>query len=87
MKNISRLIILIATSCSAVFSAMAQQTGGPQQESLQQQVAAIAEGDAFGQAVVGICARTGDGRTLIDVNAEDMMTPASNMKLISTGTA
>ena len=87
MKNISRLIILIATSCSAVFSAMAQQTAEPQQESLQQQVAAIAEGDAFGQAVVGICARTGDGRTLIDVNAEDMMTPASNMKLISTGTA
>lgn len=56
-------------------------------QTLQEKAAAIAEGDVFGPAVVGICAITGDGRTLIDINSKDLMVPASNMKLISTGTA
>ena len=55
--------------------------------SLQEKIAALTEGDVLGQAVVGICARTGDGNTLVDINASDMMTPASNMKLITTGAA
>lgn len=45
-------------------------------------------GDALlSQSAVGICVRTGDGRTLVDINAEKMLLPASNMKLISTGLA
>lgn len=57
------------------------------QTSIQTQAEEIAEGDVFGDAVVGICARYAAGRTIIDVNAEDMLLPASNMKLISTGAA
>lgn len=87
MKNIIRQAAFILTAGLFTVSAYAQQTTQPQQESLQQQIEAIAEGDVFGQAVIGICAMTGDGRTLADFNAENMLVPASNMKLISTGTA
>ena len=56
-------------------------------EGIQQKIETIVNGDVLGEAVVGVCARTGDGRTLVDINAGDMLVPASNMKLISTGTA
>ena len=54
---------------------------------LQERIEAITEGDVLKDAVAGICARTGDGRVLVDINASDLMVPASNMKLISTGAA
>lgn len=41
----------------------------------------------FNEALIGICVRTADGRTLADIDAEKMLMPASNMKLISTGAA
>ena len=59
-------------------------TGTP---GLQERIEAITEGDVLKDAVAGICARTGDGRVLVDINASDLMVPASNMKLISTGAA
>ena len=55
--------------------------------SLQERVEALAGDPALSQAVVGICVRTADGRTLVDINADMMMVPASNMKLITTGAA
>ena len=61
----------------------AQQTAG----SIQTQIEAVTDDPAFSQAVIGICARTVSGTELADVNADVMMLPASNMKLISTGTA
>ena len=54
---------------------------------LQQQIETITKGDVLGESVVGICVRTGDGRTLADIGAGIMLAPASNMKLISTGAA
>ena len=54
---------------------------------LQQELEAIVRGDVLGDAVVGICVRTGDGRTLADIGSRKKMVPASNMKLISTGAA
>ncbi len=56
-------------------------------DGLQQTVEAILADEALEGAVLGICARTGDGRTLVDIGAERKMVPASNMKLISTGAA
>lgn len=53
----------------------------------QAKVEAVTDDPAFSQSVIGICARTADGKTLVDINAEVMMLPASNMKLISTGAA
>ncbi len=38
-------------------------------------------------SVVSVCVRTGDGRTLVDIDAEKMAVPASNVKLITTGAA
>ena len=58
-----------------------------QAQSIQESVKAITADKALTEAIVGICARTGDGRTLIDLDADNMILPASNMKLISTGTA
>ncbi len=56
-------------------------------EGLQGAVEAIVRDEALGSAQVSVCARTGDGRTLVDIEAGKMMVPASNMKLITTGAA
>ncbi len=57
------------------------------EKDIQAKVQEIADDPAFSQAVIGICARTADGKELVDINAGTMMLPASNMKLISTGAA
>ena len=57
------------------------------QDTLQSRIEALAGDDTFSQSVVGICARTADGQTLVDINSGIMMLPASNMKLVSTGAA
>ncbi len=56
-------------------------------QSLQENVEAIVRDEALRGAVLSICVRTADGRTLVDIGAEKMVVPASNMKLISTGAA
>ncbi|MBE6239673.1 MAG: D-alanyl-D-alanine carboxypeptidase/D-alanyl-D-alanine-endopeptidase [Bacteroidales bacterium] len=58
-----------------------------EESGIQQRIEAMAADQAFGQAVVGICARKADGKTLVDINSKTMMLPASNMKLITTGAA
>ena len=82
MKNISAIIAIAILAISSTGVIYAQET-----ETMQQKAEAIANGDVFGQAVIGICARTGNGQTIIDVDADNMLLPASNMKLISTGAA
>lgn len=54
---------------------------------LQDKIEEIISVPAMSQALTGICVRTQDGETVVDINAEKMLVPASNMKLISTGTA
>lgn len=78
--NISfpKILLTIATICTA---------GATGAQSLQESIKAITADRALSEATIGICARTGDGRTLIDIDADNMIIPASNMKLISTGTA
>ena len=87
MKNIIKSIIISLTMMGPGAIASAQQENQAQAISLQKEFEAMAENEVLGQASVGICARTGDGRTIVDVNADNMFIPASNMKLLSTGTA
>ena len=50
-------------------------------------VEAVAMDPALSQAVVSICAMKGDGSVIVDIDGDNMLVPASNMKLISTGLA
>lgn len=54
---------------------------------LQEKIEELISVPALSQAVTGICVRTADGKTIVDINADKMLVPASNMKLISSGTA
>ena len=84
MKN---SIMTFASAVSAALMISVGTSSAQDTPDIQQQVEAIAHGDVLADAVVGICARRGDGTTIIDIDAEDMLVPASNMKLISTGAA
>lgn len=55
--------------------------------SLQESSQTLASDPVFSHAAVGIKAVTGIGETLASVNEDKMLTPASNLKLISTGAA
>ncbi len=57
------------------------------EKSLQESISKLIKDDAFSQAVISICAMTSDGKKIVDINSSKMLLPASNMKLISTGTA
>ena len=56
-------------------------------QSLQERISMLASDPAMNEAYIGICVRTPDGQTIVDINSEKMLIPASNMKLISTGAA
>ncbi len=47
----------------------------------------IASEPAMKGAAIGICVRKADGKTLVNIGAERLAVPASNMKLITTGAA
>ena len=57
------------------------------QTHLQQKAEELTTKEAFANASVSIKAINGKGEILADVSSEKLMAPASNMKLISTGTA
>ena len=76
--------IIIYTALTAAVAA-AQENAAT--EGIQQKIESIVNGDVLGEAVVGVCARLGNGQTIVDINAGDLLVPASNMKLISTGAA
>ena len=78
-----RMVLIISMLLASSVSIYARQTD----EALQSRIEELAGDETFSQSVIGICARTADGETLVDINAEIMMLPASNMKLISTGAA
>ena len=79
-KHLKNTICIIIMTVATGLTVMAQ-------NSLQEKVEAIAGDQALAEAVMSICVRNGEGNTLVDINAEDMVMPASNMKLISTGAA
>ena len=78
-KTISLLLLLWCTAAIAQLK--------PEAEQAQAIIDSITSDPALKRAVVGIRAITGNGRTLVDINSDKMLVPASNMKLISTGAA
>ena len=91
MKNIKKVSIALVSIFTFMMTAAAQKETTEavpnRYDLIQKEVESIVNGDVLGQAVVGVCARTGDGQTIINITADDMLVPASNMKLISTGAA
>ena len=77
-------IISIAAALCVFQNAPAQ---GFDNAGLQKTAESIINDPALSEAVVSICARTGEGTVLIDIDADNMVIPASNLKLISTGAA
>lgn len=89
MKFNIRYISLALLALAAVFNLNLNAQSQVQTndwKNLQEQLRQMAESDALGEAVVGICVRS-NGKTRIDVNAGRMMNPASNVKVITTGAA
>ncbi|MBR5299190.1 MAG: D-alanyl-D-alanine carboxypeptidase/D-alanyl-D-alanine-endopeptidase [Bacteroidales bacterium] len=83
MKRILSIFILTAISiASSAQTSLQSKAAG-----LQAAAEAVAADPALSEAVISFCARTGDGKTLLDIDADNMLMPASNMKLISTGAA
>lgn len=80
--NMKRFII---TSFLALMATTAIGQPHHMAEEIKSTVKEAIDNPALANSVISICARTGDGRMLLDVNSEDMIMPASNMKLISTG--
>lgn len=75
------------TANQAAAQAANQAAAQTAEMSLQARLEAFAADPSLSHALTGICVRTADGRTLVDIDAEKMLMPASNMKLISTGAA
>lgn len=80
-KSLIFISVLIAAG-SITHSISAQET-----PDLQSAVRTLADDPALSQAVISICARTADGQTLVDIDSDNMLVPASNLKLVSTGAA
>lgn len=77
-----RLLLLYISAAAALLSGI--DTHG---QTLQNTVSELISDPALSEAVISICARTGDGTTIVDIDSDNMVLPASNMKLISTGAA
>ncbi|MBQ8049348.1 MAG: D-alanyl-D-alanine carboxypeptidase/D-alanyl-D-alanine-endopeptidase [Bacteroidales bacterium] len=80
-------IIIISLMLAGIYGGSAQSTLAGKAAQLQAAVEGITADPALSEAVMSICARSGDGRTLVDIDGDNMVMPASNMKLISTGAA
>lgn len=80
-------IIIISLMLAGIYGASAQSTLAGKAAQLQAAVEGITADPALSEAVMSICARSGDGRTLVYIDGDNMVMPASNMKLISTGAA
>ena len=80
-------IIIISLMLAGIYGASAQSTLAGKAAQLQAAVEGITADPALSEAVMSICSRSGDGRTLVDIDGDNMVMPASNMKLISTGAA
>ena len=82
-----RFIISIFFFCTFLTAGTDETFAQQKFENAQQSVEKLIYGETLSQAPVSICAITGDGRRIVDINSETMLIPASNMKLISSGAA
>ena len=81
--RIRHIYIIIASAIMAYVPALAQET----ETELRNTLIRLAEDPALEHAVTGFSVRTAEGKILAEYNADRLLLPASNMKLISTGAA
>jgi D-alanyl-D-alanine carboxypeptidase/D-alanyl-D-alanine-endopeptidase (penicillin-binding protein 4) len=86
MIAMKRYILIISLFVLTTLS-MTSVTPANAQASATKTIETMISNQLGSQAVVSICAVTVDGQKLVDINSSKMLLPASNMKLISTGTA
>lgn len=79
--------ILLCAALSVTAMTYAQGNSGICLGDIQTAAEEIMQDPAFANSSVSICAMTGKGLKILDINAGTMLMPASNMKLLSTGTA
>lgn len=82
MKRIITYMMLALSLCIHAFAQPSAES-----PSLQSRIEVLASDPSLSMAVTGIYAGTVGGKVLVDIDAEKMLVPASNMKLISTGAA
>lgn len=87
MKKVKHVILCIGILAAVSLHAQAQTQPLDRDTELKNTIRSIVSDPALKNAVTGICAMTGDGRTIVEWNAGRALVPASNMKLISTGAA
>ena len=76
------LLIYLLLWCTATYAQLK-----PEADHAQAAIDSIVTDPALENAVIGIYAMAGNGRTIVDIDGGKMLVPASNMKLISTGAA
>lgn len=86
-KNTYILIFFFLLATATLSTAYGQNLQTDREAVLKSSIRAIVNDPALKNAVTGICAMTGDGKTIVEWNANRALVPASNMKLISTGAA
>lgn len=79
--------IILATIFTLSLSILAAAQSHPNAGQAKAAADAVRKSSTLSKASISICARTADGRKLIDMDSEKLLMPASNMKLISTGVA
>lgn len=88
MKFIKTISIILSFALTLTVNAYSQTTSQPDQKTvITEAIKTLVKDPAMSQAVVGICIRTADGTTIAQHNSKNMLVPASNMKLLSTGAA
>ena len=87
MKRLHFVTYISATLIFIGFGSTKSQAQHTTPQFSQATIKAMIDTPTLSQATVSICAMTGDGQPLIDINSSSMLVPASNMKLISTGAA
>ena len=87
-KTSNAILTLCAMAASAICSyGQDSSKAAAFHTDIQSEAEEIMHDPAFSQSTFSICAMTGDGRTILDINSGTMLVPASNMKLITTGAA
>lgn len=87
IKTIYISLILLLSSISLLAGQTADSLLVLKKSKAEDAVLTMTSDPTFSEAVISICVTTGNGERLAQHNANTMLVPASNMKLITTGAA
>ena len=85
MRFHSARLITLLFFITIFFTSYGQETTKP--ADINSALKTIAADPALSQALISVCVRAEDGKTLAQLNPKTMLAPASNIKLITTGAA